>query len=172
MREGRNYLTELLAGRELSVTEIVTEEEKESGKDSLALEMKDVWFRYEKDSQDVIKGLSVKVAKGEFFAIVGGNGTGKSTALSLIGGMNKAYRGKIKLFGRPIGEYSRRELSAETVGILPQHEVGGMYSNCRTGKGVNKEGQRARQRQGENFLVKGQRRIRISDPGEKGRRQI
>jgi len=121
VREGRNYLTELLAGRELSVTEIVTEEEKESGKDSLALEMKDVWFRYEKDSQDVIKGLSVKVAKGEFFAIVGGNGTGKSTALSLIGGMNKAYRGKIKLFGRPIGEYSRRELSAETVGILPQH---------------------------------------------------
>ena len=47
--------------------------------------MKDVWFRYEKDSPDVIQDLSLEVKKGEFYALVGGNGTGKSTTLSLLG---------------------------------------------------------------------------------------
>ena len=42
-----------------------------------AIQMKDVWFRYEKDSPDVIQDLSLEVKKGEFYALVGGNGTGK-----------------------------------------------------------------------------------------------
>lgn len=67
----------------------------------IALEFKDVWFRYEKDLPDVIKGLNMKVHKGEFVTILGGNGTGKSTMLSLINGINKPYRGKIILNGSP-----------------------------------------------------------------------
>ena len=48
------------------------------------IEIKDVYFRYEKDLPDVIKNLNITINKGELFAIVGGNGTGKTTALSLI----------------------------------------------------------------------------------------
>lgn len=59
------------------------------------LELKDVWFRYEKNSDDILKGLSFKVHKNEFYAIVGGNGVGKSTALSVISKINKPYRGKV-----------------------------------------------------------------------------
>lgn len=58
------------------------------------LELKDVWFRYEKNSDDILKGLSFKVHENEFYAIVGGNGVGKSTALSVISKINKPYRGK------------------------------------------------------------------------------
>ncbi|MCL2047109.1 MAG: ATP-binding cassette domain-containing protein [Defluviitaleaceae bacterium] len=61
-----------------------------------ALSVTDLWFRYEKNAPDVIKGLSLKGYYGEILAIVGGNATGKTTALSLIAGSNKPYRGKIK----------------------------------------------------------------------------
>ena len=59
------------------------------------LELKDVWFRYEKNSDEILKGLSFKVHENEFYAIVGGNGVGKSTALSVISKINKPYRGKV-----------------------------------------------------------------------------
>lgn len=59
-----------------------------------AVELKNVWFRYEKNSPDVIKHLSLTVKKGEFLAVLGGNGTGKSTLISLLNGTNKPYSGK------------------------------------------------------------------------------
>ena len=56
-----------------------------------------MWFKYERNLPDTIKDLSLEVRKGEFYAIVGGNGTGKTTALSMINGINKPYRGRIKI---------------------------------------------------------------------------
>lgn len=60
-----------------------------------AVEVTDVWFRYEKNLPDVIKRLTCKAQYGEITAILGGNGTGKTTALSLIAGLYAPYRGKI-----------------------------------------------------------------------------
>jgi len=67
--------------------------QKQANKPAVILE--DAWFRYEKNLPDVIKGLSFKGHYGEITAILGGNGTGKTTALSLITGLNKPYRGKV-----------------------------------------------------------------------------
>lgn len=67
-------------------------------KNEICVELKDVWFRYEKEGKDIIKGLNFKAYKGEFVTILGGNGTGKSTALSIISGINRAYRGKVETF--------------------------------------------------------------------------
>lgn len=64
------------------------------------LECKNLWFRYERKGADIIKGLSLSVRKGEIFAILGGNGSGKTTTVSLLSGVNKAYRGKIKISGK------------------------------------------------------------------------
>ena len=61
-----------------------------------AIELLDVWFKYEKTLPDVIKGLSFKSNYGEITAILGGNGTGKSTTLSLIAGLNEPYRGEVR----------------------------------------------------------------------------
>ncbi len=63
------------------------------------IEIKDLWFRYEKNSPDIIKGLSLKINKGEIHSIIGGNGTGKSTLLSLISHIKTPYRGKILIKG-------------------------------------------------------------------------
>ena len=61
-----------------------------------AVEMSEVWFKYDKNLPDVLKGLSFKANYGEITAILGGNGTGKTTALSLAAGLYAPYRGKIK----------------------------------------------------------------------------
>lgn len=98
VREGRTWLTELLKNRELTETVLPADEEAvHSG--TPVIEMKDVWFRYEKNGPDIVKDLNAKIYRGEMFCIVGGNGTGKSTALTLAGGMNRPYRGKVKRQG-------------------------------------------------------------------------
>ena len=51
-----------------------------------AVELEEVWFKYEKHAPDVIKGLSFRAYPGELTAILGGNGTGKTTTLSLLAG--------------------------------------------------------------------------------------
>jgi len=60
-----------------------------------ALNLDEVWFKYEKHLPDVLKSLSFKAYYGEITAVLGGNGTGKTTMLSLIAGLYKPYRGSI-----------------------------------------------------------------------------
>ena len=60
------------------------------------LESKNIWFRYNKNSSDVLRGLSFSVNSGETFCMLGGNGTGKTTALMVISKVLKAYRGQVK----------------------------------------------------------------------------
>ena len=86
-----------------------------------AIQLKDVWFRYEKDSPDVVRDLSLEVRKGEFYALVGGNGTGKSTTLSLLSRVRQPYRGKIRLEGRDIRSFKDRELYCGCLGVMPQN---------------------------------------------------
>lgn len=85
------------------------------------IQMKDVWFRYEKDSPDVIQDLSLEVKKGEFYALVGGNGTGKSTTLSLLGRVYQPYSGRIYLDGKDLRSFSDRKLYCGYLGVMPQN---------------------------------------------------
>jgi energy-coupling factor transport system ATP-binding protein len=99
-------------------------ERKEEQADSTGGEpsviLDDVWFRYEKKAGDVVKGVSLKVRKGTVYSVVGGNGVGKSTLLSVIGGVNRPYRGKVALLGRELGGIGRRERYRGLLGYLPQ----------------------------------------------------
>lgn len=55
----------------------------------------DVFFRYQKDEDWVLRGLDLEVFAGEIHALVGGNGCGKSTTLLVAAGINKIQRGKV-----------------------------------------------------------------------------
>ena len=66
-------------------------------KSDAVVDIKNVWFRYEKNEPDVIKHLDFTLQKGTLHAVLGGNGTGKTTMLSLICGLYKPTRGKIKI---------------------------------------------------------------------------
>ena len=63
----------------------------------IAIELKDVYFQYNKISEPTIRDLSFKVYKGEIYSILGGNGTGKSTTLSLVARQRKPQRGNLAL---------------------------------------------------------------------------
>ena len=120
VREGRNWLTELFRGREMVKTSLPADEEYvPSGQP--VIELKDVWFKYERQADDVVKDLSMKVYPGEMFCIVGGNGTGKTTTLKLASGTKKPYRGSIKIKGRNIDKYKGNELFQGVLGMLPQN---------------------------------------------------
>ena len=85
-----------------------------------ALSMKELWFRYERNSPDIMRGVSAEVPTGSLYAIVGGNGAGKSTTLKAICGINRPYRGKIKIFGKPVEKYKSAELFSHCLSMLPQ----------------------------------------------------
>lgn len=118
VREGRAWLEEYSQKNELK-PDLIPSAKALAEIDNAVIEIKDAWFRYQKDMPDVIKGLNVKIEKGELFAIVGGNGTGKTTALSLISGLNTPYRGKVLINGKSISQIPN--LYKGVLGVLPQN---------------------------------------------------
>ncbi|MBP3369297.1 MAG: ATP-binding cassette domain-containing protein [Clostridia bacterium] len=85
-----------------------------------ALEFKDVYFRYERELPDVLRGLSFTVYEGETFCILGGNGSGKTTALAAAAGLRKIYSGQIRVFDKKIKEYTGQELYRNCITLMPQ----------------------------------------------------
>ena len=118
VREGRNWLSEVFPKAQ-AVAEIPVSEPDEEIEDPV-LSLKELWFRYEKDSPDILRGVNMEVPKGSLFAIVGGNGAGKSTTLKAVCGICRPYRGKIKIFDKPIDKYSTGELFKNCISMLPQ----------------------------------------------------
>ena len=118
VREGRRWLSRTLP-RDMAVTSLPEKSEQVAPQEPV-LTMKELWFRYEKDSPDVLRGVSGQVAAGTLNAIVGGNGAGKSTLLKAMCGICKPYRGKVKLFGKPLEKYTSSELFRNGVSMLPQ----------------------------------------------------
>lgn len=62
--------------------------------------IEDAWFRYEKEKPDVVKGATMQAYEGEILAILGGNGTGKSTTLKLLAGYYRPYQGTVSVKGK------------------------------------------------------------------------
>ena len=116
VREGRNWLSR--AFPEPKITALP--EEPSMASTDIALSMKELWFRYEKDSPDILRGVTAQVPVGSLYAIVGGNGAGKSTTLKAIAGICKPYRGKVKIFGKPVEGRRSKELFRGCLAMLPQ----------------------------------------------------
>ena len=85
------------------------------------LEVKDVWFRFSKTGADVLRGVDLQVRQGELFAVLGGNGVGKSTTLKALTRAVKPYRGKILVNGTSIDSLSDVELFQNGLSMLPQN---------------------------------------------------
>ena len=116
VREGRGWLSRAMP--EKPVKSIPASEPKKAAE--VALSMKELWFRYEKDTPDILRGVTGEVPVGSLYAIVGGNGTGKSTTLKAISGICRPYRGRVKVFGKPVEKYQNGELFRECLSMLPQ----------------------------------------------------
>lgn len=85
------------------------------------IRVKDVWFQYNKDSGDVLRGLNLSVRKGELFCLLGGNGVGKSTTLKAISGAVMPQHGSISVDGMKVKKENFRELFHKRLAMLPQN---------------------------------------------------
>ena len=130
VRDGRQWLDKVMAAMPEpgeSETEDGSRIMPEYGKTTIEnhpqtiIEGKDLWFRYDKDLPDVVKGLSIKLFEGEFYCLLGGNGTGKSTTMALLSRLRTPYRGKILLQGKDIRKYKSADLFRGFLGVLPQN---------------------------------------------------
>ncbi|HQC35470.1 MAG TPA: energy-coupling factor transporter ATPase [Bacillota bacterium] len=99
VRDGRDWLDR--QAEKSALGKVPQEDVKENSGEKL-IGFSEVWFKYEKDRHDVLKDLSFSVNRGEFVAVLGGNGTGKTTMLSVIAGLNKPYRGKLQVNGSTV----------------------------------------------------------------------
>ena len=120
VREGRSWLADEVAAFPPHRWALPAGEVCDSAPARAAVELRDVWFRYERDGADVLRGTTLTVPEGSLFAVVGGNGTGKSTMLRAICGVARPYRGKITVFGRRLKDWKRAELFRGGVAMLPQ----------------------------------------------------
>lgn len=112
IREGRERLSAYAKTNPLDPERIP--QSVDSLDDAPLLRMDAVSFRYQKDAPNVLKELSLAVRSGEFIALLGGNGAGKTTILSLLANLNRPQRGSITLGGEPLAKAALR------TGLLPQ----------------------------------------------------
>lgn len=77
--------------------------------DEVRVSLSDVWFRYARDADWVLRGCDLEVAAGEARAVLGGNGCGKSTLLGVVSRALRAQRGRV------------RNAAASRQALLPQN---------------------------------------------------
>lgn len=86
---------------------------EEAGPAAPAIELDGIGYRY--DENLALERVSLRVERGEFIAVIGPNGGGKSTLLKLILGVLKPRAGTLRVLGAPPGERLDR------IGYVPQH---------------------------------------------------
>ena len=118
VREGREFLSNNYENKVVALDRFSTNYNNE---EENIIELKNIWFRYERDLPDVLTGLNFHAKKEEIVSILGGNGSGKTTFLNIISGQNKPYRGKILIRGKKINKYKGKELYKHNIALLPQN---------------------------------------------------
>lgn len=100
------------------------------------LEFHDVSFKYKKENGYVLKNLSLRINAGEYIALVGASGVGKTTLCALIPRFYEVAEGKILLDGKNIRDLSLRSLRRH-IGVVHQDVylfAGTVADNIRYGK--------------------------------------
>src|SRR5438552_3434785 len=84
----------------------------------VAIEIKNLSFRYEK--KDVLGKIDLQILAGDYAAIIGPNGVGKSTLLKCINRVVRTSPSAIRLFGKNLEDYTQKELG-KLIGYVPQY---------------------------------------------------
>lgn len=82
-----------------------------------AIKVEEIDYGYGKEN--VLKGISFEVKKGEILGILGDNGAGKSTLLSILATLQEPEKGKLYYFGQAKEAYSLQRLR-KNIGYVPQ----------------------------------------------------
>ena len=115
VKEGRKYIE-----THFSNAISALDEEASVSETAPALEFKNVYFRYARRLNDVLRGLSFTLYENEILCILGGNGSGKSTLLNCAAHVLEPYAGEIRVFGKRLKEYKNQSLYNNCLALLPQ----------------------------------------------------
>lgn len=96
IREGRLKAAELLSEKMPETVKPAVPQTGAEPTGKAVITVKDLWFKYSRDSGEVLRGLNLTVTENQWYCLLGGNGSGKSTTLKMIAGILKAQRGTVK----------------------------------------------------------------------------
>ncbi|MEI3160149.1 MAG: ECF transporter S component [Monoglobus pectinilyticus] len=99
VREGRDWISTYVQGKEIKPVPVKKIGYKES---ETVLKAKNIWFRYEKRDNDILKNISLSLHSGEWQSLVGSTGVGKTTFLSILSGTKSPYRGNVDTMGNRV----------------------------------------------------------------------
>jgi len=114
IREGQRWLAQFSEVLE----DVANDEQRVQA--PVILEAKNIDFRYEKAGKQILQQFSLQVREGQLLTIVGGNGTGKSTALQILAGLLKPQSGEVLLYGKKIKWYKDSTLYRDLFAVMPQ----------------------------------------------------
>ncbi len=89
------------------------------------MEVTNLSYRYENRDVEALQDVSFEIRKGEFLGIIGQNGSGKSTLLRHLNGLQYPQKGSIRIVGKEIREWNRKDLSKTTALVFqnPDHQI-------------------------------------------------
>lgn len=120
VKEGRNFL-ENYCKTHKPIKEVIEKTKATDEKKEVVISLEHIYFRHENAKKDLISDLNLQVRRGEIYALLGGNGAGKSTCISLISDMEQPYMGIVKINGKKIECYPKQTLYRKMLGIVPQN---------------------------------------------------
>jgi ATP-binding cassette subfamily B protein len=115
LQRGAAALEKILAL--LGVDESVSEEGEAATEVEGEIVMRDVYFRYRPDAEDVLCGISLDVKPGEVVAVVGATGSGKTTLTRLLDTSYTGYRGSITIDGTELSHLRSRDVRSNIAGV-------------------------------------------------------
>lgn len=127
VKEGRRWISE--EGHELDFEELkrfpshstdLSGRRGSEQESTTIFSCEDVFFQYTRDGRRILNGLHAQIAENEIVAILGGNGTGKSTLLKLLLGLLKPQKGRVLLRDEPILKI-KEKVRFQQVGFLDQN---------------------------------------------------
>jgi putative ABC transport system ATP-binding protein len=94
--------------------------------DTAIIQIRDAWKSYHIEDVEIpaVRGVSLAIPAGEFLAVTGASGSGKSTFLHLVGCLDRLDRGQYLFEGRAVEGLSRRQLA-----VLRNRRIGFVFQS-------------------------------------------
>ena len=102
--------------------DIISGDIKSVGSDNGAIELNNVCFSYNENSDNALSDINLKIFKGQTVGFIGATGSGKSTLINLMPRFYDVSSGNIKIFGEDVKKYNLKTLR-NIFGIVPQKAV-------------------------------------------------